>query len=139
VLLKVKSVDPPIKFIVSVKSAAFAGRVTGVTSDHTTIIFARLALIGIEVMLIFARAEFPTAPKKVALVGSYSILSVIAQTLVKPLTVIGTSTLEDGHASFIAAVVTGALRAKELITGKRNNAANEKLKNLIMAIFLIRS
>jgi hypothetical protein len=64
------SVDPPIKFIVSVKSAAFAGRLTGMISAQTTIIFARLVLIGIEVMLIFARAEFPTAPEKVALVGS---------------------------------------------------------------------
>jgi hypothetical protein len=116
-----------------------AGRVTGITFDQTIIIFAKLALIGTEVTLIPVRDACTTVLPNVAIVGSYSILSVTAQTLVKPLTVIGTSTLEDGHASFIAAVVTGALRAKELITGKRNNAANEKLKNLIMAIFLIRS
>lgn len=123
--------------MVSVNRVAFAGRVTGTTSAHTTIIFARVGLMIVEVMLIPARAEFPTPLEKVALVGSYSILSVTAQILVNPLTVIGTSVLADGHASLMAAVVTGAFRAKELKPKSRINIIDEKLKILTIEILCI--
>ncbi|MFZ4562445.1 MAG: hypothetical protein ACOYNU_03615 [Bacteroidales bacterium] len=123
--------------MVSVNSVAFAGRVTGAKSAQTTIIFARVGLMVVEVMLIPARAEFPTALEKVALVGSYSILSVTAQILVNPLTVIGTSVLEDGHASLMAAVVTGAFRAKELMPKSRINIIDKKQKILTTDILCI--
>jgi hypothetical protein len=62
---------------------------------------------------------------------------VTAQILVNPLTVIGTSVLEAGHASLMAAVVTGAFRAKELMPKSRISIIDKKQKILTTDILCI--
>jgi hypothetical protein len=138
VLLKVNAVEPVILFMEIVNSVAFAGSVTGDIFAHTTMIFARVGLMGVEVMLIPARAEFAVPLEKVALVGSYSILNVMAETLTKPFTVRGMATLDPGQATLAAAVVTGAfLAANEFTPKKSSKRPNEKLNNLTTVSFRI--
>lgn len=124
--------------MVIVNSVAFAGRVTGEMLAHNTIIFARVGLMGTEVTLIPGRDEFGAPFEKVALVGSYSILNVMAETLTKPFTVRGMATLDPGQATLAAAVVTGAfLAAKEFTPKKSSNRHDEKLTNLATVSFRI--